>query len=264
MRKPLDRTTLVGLVLGWGAFVTAVIWEGGVGSVGAFWNPPAFLLVIGGTIGATILSFPAERIRALPAILRNAFIAEEVDYGTVVRKVVGLAEKARRDGVLALEADARRESDPFLQKGIRLAIDGTDPQLVREILETEVAYLQERHAQGANVLLSMGGSAPTLGVIGTVAGLVFMLMDMSDQEGMGRKISGAFIATLYGVSFANLLLLPLGNKLKRRSEAEVLRREMMVEGILSLQSGDNPRIVEEKLKAFLSPALRRRLPTAHK
>jgi chemotaxis protein MotA len=259
----MDRSTLIGLLLGWGAFVGAVIWEGGgAGALGAFWNPPAFLLVIGGTVGATVLSFPLDRIRALPATLRKAFVAGDgPDFGSVIRTLAGLAERARREGLLALEPDIRRQSDPFLKKGLGLAIDGTDPELLREILETEIAYLQRRHHEGANVLLSMGGFAPTLGVIGTVAGLVFMLLEMSDQESMGRRISGAFIATLYGVSFANLLLLPIGNKLKRRSEAEVLRLEMTVEGILSIQSGDNPRIVEEKLKAFLSPEARRAVRT---
>lgn len=260
----MDPSTLIGLLLGWGAFVGAIVWEGGAGSLGAFWNPPAFLLVVGGTVGATILSFPIERIKAIPATLKKAFITEPVDYEDVIVTLVGFAERARREGLLVLEEDAKRESDAFLQKGIRLAIDGTDPEVVREILETEITYLEGRHAQGANVLLSMGGFAPTLGVIGTVAGLVFMLMDMSDQESMGRKISGAFIATLYGVSFANLILLPLGNKLKRRSEAEILRREMMVEGILSIQSGDNPRIVEEKLKVFLPPDVRRGIRVARK
>nr|CAA9270622.1 Flagellar motor rotation protein MotA [uncultured Armatimonadetes bacterium] len=252
----MDRSTLIGLLVGWGALTGAVIWEGGPGALRAFWNGPAFLLVAGGTLGATILSFPIERIRQLRAVVRKAFVAEDVDTGRIVRTLVGFADRARRDGLLSLEEDMRREPDPFLKKGIRLAIDGTDPEIVRDILETELAQLEARHREGANLLLSMGGFAPTLGVIGTVAGLVFMLLEMSDQESMGRKISGAFIATLYGVSFANLLFLPLGSKLKRRSEAEVLRREMMIEGILAVQSGDNPRLVEQKLTAFLPPSER--------
>lgn len=252
----MDPSTLIGLLLGWGAFATAVLWEGGFGSVGAFWNPPAFLLVAGGTLGATILSFPIERIRTLPAAVRKAFVPDEDDTIGDIRKLVGFAERARREGLLSLEAEIGREKDPFLQKGIRLVIDGADPELVREILETEIHYLRERHLQNSSVLLSMGGFAPTMGVIGTVAGLVFMLMDLSDQESMGRRISSAFIATLYGVSFANLIFLPIGNKLKRRSEAEALRRSLVVEGILAVQQGDNPRIVEEKLKAFLPPAQR--------
>lgn len=255
----MDLATLIGLLLGWGAFGASILWEGGPSSLLAFWNAPAFLLVMGGTLGATTLSFPMERIKALPSILRNAFITRDEDYEGVIRTLVGFAERARREGLLVLEEELRREKNPFLRKGVQLSIDGTDPEVVREILETEINSLQDRHAQGANVLLSMGGFAPTLGVIGTVAGLVFMLMDMTDQESIGRKISSAFIATLYGVSFANLILLPIGNKLKRRSEAEVLLLEMMVEGILSIQSGDNPRIVEEKLKAFLPPEARTKI-----
>lgn len=260
----MDRSTLIGLLLGWGALVVAVVWEGGVNSLHAFWNPPAFLLVAGGTIGATTLSFSMAQINALPDSLKKAFAAPNEDHERIIRTLVLFAEKARREGLLVLEDDVRRERDMFLQKGMRLAIDGTDPELLREIFETEIACLQERHNQEANVLLAMGGFAPTMGVIGTVAGLVFMLLDMTDPESMGRRISAAFIATLYGVSLANLILLPLGNKLKRRSEAEVLRREMMVEGILSIQSGDNPRIVEEKLKAFLPPSIRQQIKTVTK
>lgn len=246
-----DLATALGLILGWGAFLGSVLWEGGAQSLAAFWNAPALLLVAGGTAGATVLSFPLERIRSLPCVLRNAFVAQEGISEELIHILVRWAERARREGLLSLQDESRRAADPFIKKALTLAIDGVDPELLREILENDTAYLQERHAQNASVLLSMGGFAPTMGVIGTVAGLVFMLLDMSDQESMGRRISGAFIATLYGVSLANLVLIPLGNKLKRRSETEIWRRELLIEGILAIQGGDNPRIVEEKIKAFV-------------
>ena len=170
--------------------------------------------------------------------------------------MVRFAERARREGLLVLEEEARRIDDDFLQRGMRLAIDGTDPEMVREILSTEIHFLQARHKVGENIFTTLGGFAPTLGIIGTVMGLIHMLANLSDPAKMGPLIAGAFIATLYGVSSANLIFLPIGNKLKARSAEEVIVREVMVEGILSIQTGDNPRIVEEKLKAFLAPKMR--------
>jgi chemotaxis protein MotA len=221
----MDRSTLIGLLLGWGAFVGAVIWEGGgAGALGAFWNPPAFLLVIGGTVGATVLSFPLDRIRALPATLRKAFVAGDgPDFGSVIRTLAGLAERARREGLLALEPDVRRQSDPFLKKGLAWRSTAPTPSCCARSWKPRSFTCSAGTTRAPTSSCRWAASRPTLGVIGTVAGLVFMLLEMSDQESMGRRISGAFIATLYGVSFANLLLLPIGNKLKRRSEAEVLR-----------------------------------------
>jgi chemotaxis protein MotA len=192
----------------------------------------------------------------LPAIIKNAIIGAPMDLPKTIQILVSFAERARREGLLALEEQARDIDDPFLQKGIQLAVDGTDPELVPAILETEIAYLGERHTAGASILSTMGGFAPTLGVIGTVAGLVHMMANLSDPGSMGPAIASAFIATLYGVSSANLVFLPLGNKLKQRNGIEILLREIQIEGILSIQAGDNPRVVEEKLKAFLDPKAR--------
>ena len=138
-------------------------------------------------------------------------------------------------------------------------MDGIDPEYIREILSTEIHFLQTRHKVGESIFTTMGGFAPTLGIIGTVMGLIHMLANLSDPDKLGKAIAGAFIATLYGVSIANLIFLPIGNKLKARSAEEVLVREIIVEGILAVQAGDNPRIVEDKLKAFLAPKLRRTL-----
>ena len=250
----MDLATIIGFVLAWGAFFGSVIMEGG--DLKAMINPSAMVLVFGGTIGASMMSFPLSAIISLPTIVKNAFVGKKEDLTHVIKTLVGFAERARREGLLALEDEAKNIDDPFLQKGIQLAIDGTDPELVREIMQTEIAFLSARHHTGANLFATMGGFAPTLGVIGTVAGLVHMLANLSDPGSMGPSIAAAFIATLYGVSSANLLFLPLSNKLKHASTEEVLAREMTMEGILAIQSGDNPRIVEEKLKAFLSPKLR--------
>jgi chemotaxis protein MotA len=183
-------------------------------------------------------------------------MSKHEDVSQTIKMLVGFAERARREGLLALEDEAKDVDDVFLKKGIQLAIDGTDPELVRDIMQTDIAFLGTRHHAGSSFFATMGGFAPTLGVIGTVSGLVHMLANLSDPGSMGPSIAAAFIATLYGVSSANLVFLPLSNKLKHVSAEEVQVREIVMEGILSIQSGDNPRIVEEKLKAFLSPKLR--------
>ncbi|HEY3330507.1 MAG TPA: flagellar motor protein [Capsulimonadaceae bacterium] len=250
----MDLATILGFLIAWGAFFGSVLMEGG--DLAAFANPSAIVLVFGGTFGATLMSFPLAQIMKLPAIIKCAFIGQPTDLAKTIQILVSFAERARREGLLALEEEARGIDDPFLQKGVQLAVDGTDPELVRAILETEIAYVQERHALGASIFGTMGGFAPTLGVIGTVAGLVHMLANLSDPGSMGPAIAAAFIATLYGVSSANLLFLPLAGKLKSRSAGEILLREIMLEGILSIQAGDNPRVVEEKLKAFLDPVTR--------
>jgi chemotaxis protein MotA len=250
----MDLATVIGFVVAWGAFFGSVLLEGG--DLKAFANPSAIILVFGGTLGATLMSFPLEQMLKLPAITKCAIMGPPMDLAKTIQTLVVFAERARREGLLALEEEARGIDDPFLQKGVQLAVDGTDPELVRAILQTEIAYVQERHATGANIFATMAGFAPTLGVIGTVAGLVHMLANLSDPGSMGPSIAAAFIATLYGVSSANLVYLPFSNKLKTRSASEILLREIMLEGILSIQAGDNPRVVEEKLKAFLDPASR--------
>ncbi len=256
----MDLATIIGLVLAWGGFFGSVLMEGG--NLAAFLNPSALILVLGGTLGATIVSFPLSDIIAMPKVLKNAFVGGGHDMAHVITMLVKFAERARREGLLALEDEAKDITDEFLKKGIMLAVDGTDPELVRTIMETDIAYLAERHEIGANIFATMGGFAPTLGVIGTVAGLVHMLANLSDPGSMGPSIAAAFIATLLGVSTANLIFLPLGNKLKLRSKHEVMSREVMMEGILAIQAGDNPRIVEEKLKAYLSPTVRKAVAAA--
>ncbi len=256
----MDLATIIGFVLAWGAFFASIVMEGG--ELSGMINPSAAVLVFGGTLGATMMGFPLSALMDLPKVVKHAFMSKHQDVSEVIKMLVGFAERARREGLLSLEDHAREIEDVFLKKGIQLAIDGTDPELVREIMQTDIAFLGTRHHHGANFFATMGGFAPTLGVIGTVAGLVHMLSNLSDPGGMGPSIAAAFIATLYGVSSANLLFLPLANKLKHVSAEEVLIREIMTEGILAIQAGDNPRIVEEKLKAFLSPKERKHIEEA--
>ncbi len=254
----MDFATIIGMVLAWGALIAALLMEGG--DVRALINIPAALLVFGGTLGAATMSFRMSQLMGMPDILRQAFSEQADDPTAVIRLLVRLAERARREGLLVLEREVERIEDAFLAKAVRLAIDGNDPETVREILTNEIHFLQSRHKVGENMFITLGGFAPTLGIIGTVMGLIHMLANLSDPGKMGPLIAGAFIATLYGVSSANLLFLPIANKLKARSQDEVLVREMMIEGVLAIQSGDNPRIVDEKLRAYLAPHLRDQVP----
>ena len=254
----MDLATIIGLLIAWGALLGSLLMEGG--DARALINIPAALLVFGGTLGAATISFRMNQIMDLPDILKQAFNEPTQDPADVIRLLVRFAERARREGLLVLEAEIQRLSDPFLKTGIRLAVDGTDAEVLREILTTEVHFLRSRHKTGEHIFTTLAGFAPTLGIIGTVMGLIHMLANLSDPGKMGPLIAGAFIATLYGVSSANLLFLPIANKLKGRSQDEVLVREVMIEGILAIQAGDNPRIVDDKLRAYLAPRLRRALP----
>lgn len=259
----LEITTAIGLLLGFGALIIAHIWENGwqIGAVMSLVNPSAALIVFGGTFGALFISFPLEEIKQLPKALRHSFYKNDLQPGSLVGKLVQFAEKARREGLLALETEVAAAGDPFLQKGIQLVADGLDQDTIKEMLETELDFVASRHASTAAMLDAMGGYAPTMGIIGTVMGLISLLGNLSgaDMGAMGAGIAVAFTATLYGVWSANLVWLPLAQKLKRKSEEELLMREVMIAGIISIQAGDNPQIVEEKLKSYLSPELRKQI-----
>jgi len=250
----MDFATILGFLIAWGALLVALAMEGG--KVSDLLNPSAFILVVGGTMGATIVAFSMKQIRGLPAIVRKAFFCKDTDLMRIIAIMVTFARKARKDGILALENESKHIDNKFLKMGIRLVVDGTPSEMVREILETEIVSLQERHKVGENIFATMGGFAPTLGIIGTVMGLIHMLSSLDQPGKMGPAIASAFIATLYGVGLANLVFLPIGAKLKTRTAEEIIAYDMMVEGILSIQAGDNPRMVELKMLAFLPPKQR--------
>jgi chemotaxis protein MotA len=260
----LDIATIAGLLIGWGMLLLSLLIEADfeVGALAAYANYAGLLIIIGGTSGATILSFTLEDIGNLPKILKNAFMAKTQDPVSVVTTMVGYAGKARREGLLGLEEDIQTIADPFLQKGLQLVVDGTDGEMIRDILETDTAYMQARHKIGSEILISAGGYSPTLGIIGAVAGLIHALGSVSDASKLTGAIAVAFTATFYGIGFANLLLLPLGSKLALRSKQETFIRELTLVGVLSISAGDNPRIVEEKMRAFMAPSDRLKLADA--
>ena len=221
---------------------------------------PAFVIIFFGTSGATMMSFPYDVVKEVIPVLKKAFQRQELDPTAIVTQLVGFATKARREGLLGLEEEAEAVGDPFLKKGLQLVVDGTDIEMIRNIMETDIAFLESRHKVGESIFGTFGGFSPTLGIIGTVVGLVHALSAFgsgeADPVALVAAIATAFIATFYGISFANLFFLPISFKLKQNSQQEVLLREVMLEGILAISAGDNPRIVEEKLKAFLPPKLK--------
>jgi len=256
----LDFATIIGLVLALVALGLSA-WIGNVDARIIFARYEAFILVFFGTVGATMVSFSLRTFwRGVTLGLRTAFIEPIYHEREVIATLVSFAEKARREGLLALENEAAALEDDFMRKGIQLVIDGRDTDIIRKILETEIAFVQERNSKAEAVFMTMGGFSPTLGIIGTVLGLIAMLKALGTLSGTGN-IAGqlgvataqAFVATFFGISLANLLWIPLASKIKERAGEQLLMREIMVEGILSIQAGDNPRLLEEKLHAFLDP-----------
>lgn len=228
----------------------------GGGNAGAFINLPSIFITFGGAIGATIIQFPVEQLLKFPKILRIAFTPQKMSPTDVISLMVGYAQKARREGLLALEDETERAGDEFLKKGIQLVVDGTDPELVRSILEVELVFLEERHKTGRSMFEALGSALPAFGMIGTLIGLIQMLGRLNDPATVGPGMAVALLTTFYGALGSYLLVNPIAAKLKLRSDEEVLLRQVMIEGILSIQAGENPRIVEEKLKAFLEPKAR--------
>jgi chemotaxis protein MotA len=226
------------------------------GSIAIFINVPSMILVLGGTIASTLINFPLGDVLGVFNTAKNSFIQRLSAPESLIEKLVEFATVARREGILALESHAAEANDSFLQKSVQLAIDGTAPELIKDILTTEIAFTEDRHAMGQSVVSAMALYAPAFGMIGTLVGLVQMLTSMDDPSQIGVGMAVALLTTLYGALLANVILLPLVGKLKVRTATELLQKEIIIEGILSIQSGDNPRIVEQKLKAFVSPLVR--------
>lgn len=245
----MDPVTLIGILLAFGAIIGSVILEGG--SPASMILIPPMILVFFGTIGVTMAGTTMADVVRVPRYLMMGLTKGKVAVGASVDTLVRLAERARRDGLLALEDAARDIEDPFLRRGLELAIDGTDSEQVHEILEAEVTAHREQGNRGAKFFTDMGGYAPTIGIIGTVNGLIHVLENLSDPAKLGHLIAGAFVATLWGVMSANVMWLPLGNKIKRVVELECQQRELVIEGILSIQAGANPRMVDRKLRSLL-------------
>jgi chemotaxis protein MotA len=219
-------------------------------------NVPAILIVLVGTLGATIAACGLPAHIKLPKLYMKALMPPDLDLVGRVNQLVGFADQARRDGLLALDEAVKEIDDPFTRKGIQLVVDGTDPDLVAAVLDAENEAMRKRHTQARNPFMQAGALAPTMGIIGTVFGLVNVMNNLNNPSALGPLIAAAFLATLMGVGSANVVFLPMANRLKELSEQELHFREMTLEGILAIQAGDNPRVVQEKLTAYVPPAMR--------
>jgi chemotaxis protein MotA len=250
----VKASSSIGLVVALVGIALGATMEGS--NVAAVLNPTALLIVLGGTFGATMAGTSFEAVKNIPKLYKKAFSSAPPDLNAKVAELVGYAEKARRDGLLALDEQLSDVEDPFTRKGLQLVVDGTDPELVAEVLDAENANMRKRHQAAAQPFEKAGGFAPTMGIVGTVFGLVHVLSNLDAPETLGPSISAAFIATLLGVASANVVFLPVAARLKQLSAEEQLFRTMTLEGILAIQAGDNPRVVQEKLMAYVPPAQR--------
>ncbi|MDK2855161.1 MAG: chemotaxis protein MotA [Bacillota bacterium] len=249
----MDVATMLGIVFGV-AFILIGIFQ--TGTLQTYWDLPSLMITFGGTIAGTLIAYPISQIIGVLKVVRNVFQRRLPSPESVIQQLVHFVEKARREGILALEDEVEALDDEFLKKGLQLVVDGSDPELVRNILETELAFVEERHKAGQSIFITMATLAPAFGMIGTLIGLINMLKNLDNPSVIGPNMATALITTFYGAIYANLICIPIATKLNVRSGEEILLKELVIEGVLSLQAGENPRLVEEKLKAFLPPKAR--------
>ncbi|PSL44551.1 chemotaxis protein MotA [Salsuginibacillus halophilus] len=249
--KKFDILTPVGVVVGITALLFAVFTNEGLGMVVFFIQITAFLIVFGGLTAALLINFSTDDIKLLPRVLKESFQHENHDLKSLIDTFVDLSTKARREGLLALEAGIEEVEDPFIRKGVMLAVDGIEPDIIKDIMMAEVVAMEERHKKGQALMQKAGEYAPAWGMIGTLIGLVLMLQNLDDPETLGPNMAVALLTTLYGSVLANLLFIPMASKLEIRTEEEVFVKQVVIEGVIGVQSGQNPKILEEKLSAFI-------------
>jgi chemotaxis protein MotA len=245
----MDFSSILGLILGIGGILTGQMMEGG--SVTSILKVTAAFIVFGGTAGATILSFPAKTLKYAVVKLKDVFLETKVRHDDIISELIGYATKARKEGVIVLEKEAKKASDPLIKTGLEAVSDGADPGLVRDLMETEVHQLEEMESGAAKVWETAGGFAPTIGIVGAVLGLIQVMQNLADPGSLGAGIAVAFVATIYGVGSANLILIPIGTKLKFKAKQVLLVKEIIIEGILSIQAGESPALIERKLQSFI-------------
>ncbi|MHB1184024.1 MAG: flagellar motor protein [Desulfobulbia bacterium] len=244
----MDIATLIGLVMGFGAVIGGQLLEGG--HIDALLQPTAALIVLGGTFGATFVSFPLPDLLRAFSSAATAFFPQEEDPEDLIGKLVGFASTARKNGLITLEQDAQRVKDRFLGQGLEMVVDGMDPEEVMAVLQIELTNFEERHKISAEVFEAAGGFAPTIGIIGAVLGLIHVMNNLSDTSKLGAGIAVAFVATIYGLMTANIVCIPISTKLKKRLKEQILQREIVIEGLLAIQKGENPRMIEKRLRGF--------------
>lgn len=246
----MDLAVILGLIVGVGAVLGGNLMEGG--TFASLIVPSAFVIVVGGTIGATMISYSLKDLLRFPVYLKRVFLQPSIDLRLLIERIVESAQIGRREGLLALEESIPTLEDPFLARGIQMVVDGADPDTVRNIMEMEIDLCERENEAGVKIFETAGGYSPTMGIVGTVLGLIHVLGNLESSEGIGASIAVAFLATFYGLATANLFWLPLASKLRTRNEEEVLARELILEGVISIHRGDNPSTVRSKLMIFLN------------
>lgn len=249
----MDLGTFFGLLGTWALILWAM---SAAGQIGIFINVPSIIMVVGGSITVVIFCFPINYLKQFFKVIKKGFFHEHKSVQKLITDMVAFAEIARRDGILSLENSTKDIDDPFIVSGIQMAVDGTDPELIEQIMSTELDNLMDRHETGKAMLDALGKYAPAFGMIGTLVGLILMLADMSDPSAIGMGMAVALLTTMYGSIIANAFAQPLGDRLALRSSEEVLIKTIIIKGVMAIQSGDNPRIVEQKLRTFLPPSAR--------
>lgn len=250
----MDLGLLFGFLATWALVAWALV---SGGNLNYYINWPSVILVVGCTVTVLFMSAPLQQVKMILKVLRKAMFPQRIALEKLIQDMVHYAELARRNGILSLESVTREIDDPFIVRGLQMAIDGTDPELIEQVLNSELDSLAERHENAKALFDIMGKYAPAFGMIGTLVGLVVMLMNMDDPKKIGPGMAVAILTTLYGALIANCFALPLADRLAKRSGEEMLAKTIIIKGIMAIQSGDNPRIVEQKLRSYLPPSLRK-------
>ncbi len=245
----MDALTILGVVLGFAALLGGNFLEGG--NIDSLLNPAAALIVIGGTLGAAVLQTPMATLKRALHMFRWVLLPPPLQVSEGVGKIIDWSNTARKEGLLGLEHAANTEDDMFARKALQLLVDGSEPEVIRNVMEVDLVVREQREHQGADFFASMGGYAPTIGILGAVMGLIHVMSNLAEPSKLGAGIAVAFVATIYGVGLANLLLLPIASKLKGCVVQRSQFREMVIEGIIAIAEGENPRAIELKLHGYL-------------
>ncbi|WP_099158797.1 flagellar motor protein MotP [Virgibacillus ndiopensis] len=251
MRKR-DILTPIGITLGFIMIMLAILTKGGSQGVTSFLDVSSIFIVIGGLAASLMINFKMEQMKLALKVIKEAFHKNDQELPSLIRLFVKLSERARREGILALENELDEVDDTFIKKGILLAVDGIEPEVINDIMNAEITAMEDRHYKGRAIIEKAGEYAPAWGMIGTLVGLVLMLNNLQDPTTLGPSMAVALLTTLYGTVLANLVFIPMANKLESKTEEEIFMKQIIIEGVIGVQSGQNPRILEEKLSAFLS------------
>ncbi|PWM37767.1 MAG: motility protein A [Clostridiales bacterium] len=245
----MQITVIGGLIFGFVCIIISILLNG---DIGGFIDPASIFIVVGGVIASTLVAYPISDVKRIPKLMKMAMSKTDIDVYKDIDKIVELSETARKEGLLALENSTEGMDDPFLKNGVMLILDGSDPELVKNVMETELSFMADRHSNGVAILNFMSSASPAFGMIGTLIGLINMLATLSEMDTLGASMAVALVTTFYGCVLANLIFTPLARQLSLKSEQEQLRKSIIIEGILSIQDGENPRVIRDKLMAFVS------------